>query len=375
MTDENINIDDITFDDVIAGDGLESADSPEGDDTGLDVDIDTGDNELEADAAAKAEKAVDPVLDTDKNAKEDDLEEDSGDADSDEEDDNSGDDLEEETVVGDVLKTFGYEFEDEFDDTTEGLTKMTKAVAGKLAEEQLDGLFESFPLIKDHLDYVLNGGDSQQFMKAYDPSMDYAKLNISEKDIRSQKAILTDYFKTKGHEDDFILEILEDYEDGGKLFSKAGHAQKAMSSIQAKERQELVEKQKAQRVSEMKEQQQFWDGVHEKIDKSQEFAGITVPEREKKKFFNYLSQPIDKDGRTQRDKAHSEASMDVQLAIDYLMFKGFNLDQIIDKKATTKKARSLKSKIRTQEASIKSAQKAARNKKSGNVDDLDLSLF
>ena len=66
--------------------------------------------------------------------------------------------------------------------------------------------------------------------------------------------------------------------------------------------------------------------------------------------------------------------MDVKLAIDYLMFKGFKLDEIISKKARTKSTRSLKDKIVKNEETIKSARKASRRNKKFDIDDLDLSI-
>ena len=68
--------------------------------------------------------------------------------------------------------------------------------------------------------------------------------------------------------------------------------------------------------------------------------------------------------------------MDVKLAMDYLMFKGFNLDKIINAKARTKSTQSLKERIQTHQETGKSARKASKSpSKSVDVDDLDLSLF
>ena len=52
----------------------------------------------------------------------------------------------------------------------------------------------------------------------------------------------------------------------------------------------MVEQQKQMRAQEYQNQQQFWSGVADTIENSQEFAGLTVPEREKTKFFNYISK-------------------------------------------------------------------------------------
>jgi hypothetical protein len=201
---EKIQLDDITFDDVIAGDGVDTIqvedvapiEEPVKEETTLEVDLE--ENE---------------VVD-DKKEIEDTLEEDSKD------DTESEDDLKDEedsTVVSEVLTKLGYELDGEYEDTADGLAKMTKDVADKMADTRIDEVLENFPLVKKHLEYVLAGGESNNFMQAYDPRSDYNKISLAEDDSRSQKAILSDYFTTKGHDKEFIEEMLEDYEDSGKL--------------------------------------------------------------------------------------------------------------------------------------------------------------
>lgn len=280
------------------------------------------------------------------------------------------------TVVGDILEKLGYDTENEYDDTTEGLLQLTQDVGSQIAEDQLDQLFEKFPLVKNHLQYVLSGGDSQQFMKAYDPNNDYSKMDVSEEDIASQRAVLSDYFKAKGHEDDFIQEILEDYKDSGKLFDKATRAQEALAKSQGETREKMLQGQKTQQVENNKKQKEFWNGVYDTIENSNEFAGLTVPKREKSKFFNYISNPVTREGQTQRDLDHGNAEMEVKLAIDYLMFKGFKLDDIIKTKAKTSNAKSLRDKISKNEEKIRSAKKATRRSRGGaiDLDNLDLNF-
>ena len=68
--------------------------------------------------------------------------------------------------------------------------------------------------------------------------------------------------------------------------------------------------------------------------------------------------------------------MDVKLAIDYLMYKGFKLDKLIDKKARTKSTQRLKDKIKGHQESVKSARKTPRNPSTSvDIDDLNLNLF
>ena len=359
---ENISLDDISFDDMLSG-GVEA--EPEMEVPEIEEEA-TINDELDADADnLKVEDEEEDIVEEEGKEPEEKEEE------EDKEDSEEGG---EQTVVSEILSKLGYDADSEYEDTTDGLIKLTEDVGKQIAEEQLDGLFEKFPLVKNYLEYVLNGGDSQVFMQAYDPNLDYNKIELSEDDTRSQKAILSDYFSTKGHDKDFIDELLEDYEDTGKLYQKAEHAKKALAGVQAKERQTLVKEQKEQREQTAKQQEEFWGNIQETIKTSDELAGLSITQRDKGKFFEYISKPVSENGQTQRDLDHNEAEVEVKLAIDYLMYKGFNLNDIISKKARTKSARSLRDKISKNEETVKSARKAYKRKSTFDIDDLDLSI-
>ena len=252
---------------------------------------------------------------------------------------------------------------------------MTQDVGQQIAEDQLNNLFDNFPLVQRHLEYVLNGGESRDFMQAYDPQLDYNQVSFDEDDTRSQKAILSDYFVTKGHDQNFINELLTDYEDTGKLYQKAESARVALGKMQEQSRSQLIEQQKQQRAQQEEQQEEFWNGVYETIDSTDDFAGISIPNREKSKFFDYISNPVTNDGRTQRDLDHSEAEMETKLAIDYLMFKGFDLSKLVETKARTSNAKSLRDRISRNEERVKSARGRQRRKsKQVDLDDLDLNI-
>ena len=171
---EKIQLDDITFDDVIAGDGVDT----------VSID-DTAEVETEETAEETTEEVVDEVEETEEEIEEEDTEED----DDDDDDDDVEPSEKSDTVVGEILSALGYEVEGDYPDTAEGLTEMTKDIASQMADDRLDEVLEAFPLVKDHLQYVLAGGQSQDFMQAHDPNLDYNAFTLSEDDTRSQKAI------------------------------------------------------------------------------------------------------------------------------------------------------------------------------------------
>ena len=135
MSDENkLKLEDITFDDFI-GEGLEAGNTAVADELGVPeaekpledptpVQGDPGDEHVDKEDPVAEKKEVVEKEVVEKEVSEDQVIDD--------------------TVVSEVLTQLGYEFEEDFEDTSDGLIKLTKAVGEKMAEQQLDNLFEAF---------------------------------------------------------------------------------------------------------------------------------------------------------------------------------------------------------------------------------------
>ena len=362
MTDPNDKLDfsAISFDDVI-GDGA----------PGLDIAEETPTQEVEQEEPNELD--------------EDAQEYDRGDEDTDDDDYQQP---EEETYVEDdyedsdlpissqISEILGYELENEYDDTVEGLTEYVRDISQEVAEAQIQDLFEQFPEVQQHLDYLLAGGDSAQFFEAHNPQNDFSNLHMSEKDTMTQKAVLAQYFQYKGHDQAFIQDMLDDYEDSGKLFDKASLAKNSLAEIQQAQREQMQAEQ--MKIYEEREAQReaFWDGVADTLEQGREFAGIRIPDADKSNFFEYISAPVDDSGRTQRDIDYSEADMDIKLAIDYLMFSGFNLEDIISTKAKTESARNLRDRIVSNQERVRSAKGQSKRRQTAfDPDSLDINAL
>tara|TARA_R110000737_G_scaffold258744_1_gene267332 strand:- start:302 stop:1366 length:1065 start_codon:yes stop_codon:yes gene_type:complete len=282
-----------------------------------------------------------------------------------------------ENIALEISNNLGIEREHEYDDTVDGLTEYVKDVSQEIAESQVEGLFEQYPEVQKHLDYLLAGGDSSKFFEANNPAMDYNNFELSERDSPTQKALLAQYFQAKGHEDDFIQEMLEDYEDSGKLFNKAQIAKNALAENQAYERTQLLESQQQTYQQQQDENNDFWDGVADVIEGGNEFHGVKIPDSEKNGFFDYISSPQGDQGATQRDLDYDNAPMETKLAIDYLLYSGFDLEGIIDTKARTTSAKNLRGRISRNEEQVRNAKGAQRRQsKTFDPNELDInSLF
>lgn len=373
---QKLNIADITFDDFI-GDGLNTLDEQE---TNLKDELENEEESEEDDDSNDSDNSDSPS--SKRNRRDEDEDDDDEELqsnkyskdDQDEADEFDEDDSEESgSVAESIAKALGYDIENDYADTEEGLVEFTKDIAQNIAEDQLNELFQQFPLVQKHLDFVLAGGDSEKFFQAYNPNMDYSNYEIDQNDNRTQKAFVSEYFKSKGHDEEFIKDMLEDYEDSGKLYDKAIVAQKQLATIQSREREQIVEQQKREKAEQEKSQEEFWENVAATIDQGKEFAGIRIPEKEKAKFFDYISAPVDKSGRTRRDMDYSNSDLDVKLAIDYLMYKGMNLQDIITTKAKTESVMNLRDKIQRNEERVKNYGKVERNRtKKFDPDQLDM---
>ena len=353
---DKLDLDSISFDDMI-GDGLNSLPDIE--------DIEEAKEEVQEEELE--EEVEEEVEYKDREEVEED----------DTEDQEEGDDelSVDGTVASEIAKTLGFELENEYADTVEGLTEFARDIAQEIAEDQLESLFKDYPEVQKHLDYVMAGGESDKFFEAYNPKTDFNNFELSEKDLGTQRAVLAQYFQLKGHDNEFIQEMLDDYEDSGKLYGKANAAKGALAQAQAEYRENMLVEQQQQQEKLAAENAEFWDGVADIIDSGNEFAGVSIPDRQKGQFFDYISEPTGPNGETQRDMDYAEAELEVKLAIDYLMYSGFKLDDIINTKARTKSAKGLRDRIQSNEERTKSARKAGRRTKEFDPDDLDMTAL
>ncbi|WP_406672419.1 hypothetical protein, partial [Natronospira sp.] len=74
--------------------------------------------------------------------------------------------------------------------------------------------------------------------------------------------------------------------------------------------------------------------------------GFKVPSKDKNAFFEYLATPVE-DGKSKAMLAHENADLETRLAVDYLLFKGFNLSDIVSRKAKDENAKTLRERMKS----------------------------
>lgn len=356
--DEKLNIESLTLDSVL-GDGVDTVQDAVSDEDVTPQDVEEVEGPVEEDPTTGDEEADDDYYEQPEEKEtyvEDEVEQDE----------------EPSSIALEVAKTLGFELENDYDDSVEGLTEFVRDMSQNTAEEQLAGLFEQFPEVQQHLDYVLAGGNSREFFQRQGQQIDFNSIEIDEQDLGTQRAVLAQFLQVKGHDSEFIQDAIDTYEQSGKLLSNAEKAKVHLAELQETEQKQMMEMQQQQYQQYQEEQENFWNDVAQTIDSGNEFAGVRIPDREKSRFFDYISQPVGNNGETQRDLDYNQAGTDIKLAIDYMLYSGFDLNGVIEKKARTQAARNLRDRIVSNEERVKSARKQQRSSRNVDFDQLDL---
>jgi hypothetical protein len=134
------------------------------------------------------------------------------------------------------------------------------------------------------------------------------------------------------------------YEDTNKLkdFGKL-----AFDKLKNYEEQlEIKEKQEYEKSLKLEEEKikNHWNNINTIISKGQ-LANITIPDADRKGFFEWLALSADNNGNSQASIARSKATTEQLLQLDYLLYKGFDLSKLIQQKANQEKVNNLRLRI------------------------------
>lgn len=251
----------------------------------------------------------------------------------------------EEPGVIEILRSkLGYAAEGEFSEDYDGIVEFTRSAAEEIAREQLDSVFAQFPDVAEYLQYRYNGGDPKQYFAVNGSQFDYASLDISGDNIAAQKHVVEQWLSLQGFEPEEINDTVQEYLDAGILEKQAERNLKKLQNYQQLQAQQLIEQQRIQAQQQQQEVAQQWNTIKSTIDTGN-LRGFAVPESDKSKFYNWMSQPVDKEGRTQRMIDRQQISIETQVALEYLLYKNFDLNKLVQTTKNTQQAQSLKQKL------------------------------
>ena len=319
-------------------------------------DLDEENEEEDEEDKDDLEDDLDKDEDKDKDKDTDDLEDDDEEDDEEDkkEDDNDGEknkDKPEESIFTSISKLVGYEIEEKelkkFPETEEGIAKFVEALAEKRQQDSLNEIFDNYPDVKQYLEYRNSGGKAEQYFKTMEDPLSSIK-ELKESDEGAQEKVIRYYFKTfKNMDEEEIEDTIEGYRAKDKLFVRAEKALGIIKNSKEEESKKLVEEQRKIKEQETEKAKEYWNTVKDTVKTGKLSGNILIPSKEKTAFFNYLTKP-DKTGKTERIRDIEKASNEEMLALEYLRFKKFSLDDLVKQEANSRQVERLKKKLKSQ---------------------------
>lgn len=247
-----------------------------------------------------------------------------------------------ESMFATLGAKLGYEVEGDFAEDYDGLAEYTTAVGQQIANEQLEKIFASMPDVKEYYEYRANNGDPLKYFEAQQAEMDYHNVDIQNEAI--QKRVLIDGMRQQGFGDEDIARMVESYEDAGILADNANIYLRQLQANQGQRKQQLLAQQEQEAQQQRAAAEEYWNSVQSTINQGN-LKGMQIPTRQRGKFYEWMTTPVNEQGVTQRDLDRQNIDQETALAVEYLLYQGFDLKKLASNAASTQKVSALKSKL------------------------------
>lgn len=229
---------------------------------------------------------------------------------------------------------FGFEFEEEFQEDYDGIKTYMSKASEELAKRQLEELFTAYPAAAQFFDFLSKGGSEEQFFNFKQNTVDFQNLTIVEGDEAMQERIIRMKLTEDGFEEDEIKAKLESYKSAVLLEGEAKSALKVLKKRDESRQAELMRQQEEEAQASHREYQELITST-QNIVKKGVLQNVQIPEKEKKGFIDFLFAPVDKTGKTKRDVSRETLTLEQKLELEYLVYKGMKLSDLITAKKQT----------------------------------------
>lgn len=246
-------------------------------------------------------------------------------------------------IIATLSEKLGYEVEGEFAEDYDGLAGYTNAVADQIANERLEKIFASYPDVQEYFEYRANNGDPIRYFEAQQAELDYNSLTVDD-NLATQKRVVMDGMRQAGFGEEDITEMVDDLQDSGLLKKQAERYLGRLQATQADRKGQLLEQQKQQAAQQQAQADAYWNEVQTTIQTGN-LKGLSIPQRQRGKFYEWMTNPVNDQGATQRDIDRNNIDQETALAVEYLLYQGFDLQKLAKNAASTQKVSSLKSKL------------------------------
>ena len=193
--------------------------------------------------------------------------------------------------------------------------------------------------------YVKNGGRFEDFYQTQQRSISYD--NVDLEDESNQKAVVRDYYRLQGMNDEQINRKIERYEDADMLEDEATDAVSYLKAYEAQQAEYMAQQQEAQMKAQQQQAAQFAEDLTNGINGLTNIRGIAIPVEDKKALYDYITK-TDADGLTQYQKEFNSNLVNNLIESAYFTMKGDALLGEAQRNGQTSAASKLRNMLRHQ---------------------------
>ena len=193
--------------------------------------------------------------------------------------------------------------------------------------------------------YVRNGGKFEDFYNNQSQVQQYDTLDME--DETNQKAVVRDYMKLQGYNDEQINRKIERYEDADMLEDEAADAVVYLKRVREQQLQQAQAEQEQLRLANEQQAIQFMDSLNSSIASLDNIRGISVPKEDRKALLDYITK-TDADGLTQYQKDFNKNMVTNLIESAYFTMKGDALLNTAQRNGQTSAASKLRTMLKHQ---------------------------
>jgi len=250
----------------------------------------------------------------------------------------------------DVQKIHGIQVEVDYKnvdpESPEGAALRDQALFIKAQKEQLQYLQDTYPKAYQVLEHIANGGQLEDLVNA--DQVDFSKVVLDKDNKEAQKALLTDYYLSKGFDQKRATRMVEADEDSKEgLLEVANAALKELQKAQEDNQKIVLAEAKAKKEAQDKRNIQFKAAIKQVTDagKLGDFTILNKADREA--FYQHAIKNIYSDGKDgyQIVLPVNDKSLIPVLQQLFFGFKEGKLDDFVKKEAQTQMVRKLQRRV------------------------------
>lgn len=148
-------------------------------------------------------------------------------------------------------------------------------------------------------EYVKQGGKFEDFYSRQQEALSLDSIDLE--DENNQKAVVREFMKYSGYNDEQINKKISRYEDSDVLYDEAEDALDRLKEIRQNEIEETTRQQEEYAKQQEQQSRQFFDAVTKDINDLTNIRGISVPKEDRRALFDYIFK-VDQNGMSQYQK-------------------------------------------------------------------------